>query len=112
MQRGFFIIARENLILTFIDNYFYLFGSFPKNELILKLSKIVSLNVFQMDGLTYILENQVYGLTPTKIIYRIATSFIFGESTESIKQKNFVRLDDYPYAKAGTLEDKLGEVFE
>lgn len=47
------LLARENLMLTFIDNYFYMFGAFPDNKLILKVSEIVSLNVFQMDGLTY-----------------------------------------------------------
>lgn len=64
------------------------------------------------DRLKHILENQVYGLAPTEIIYRIATSFIFSELTEGISQKNFVQLDAYPYAEAGTLEEKLDEVFE
>lgn len=47
------LLARENLMLTFIDNYFYMFGAFPDNQLILETLKVVSLNVFQMDGLTY-----------------------------------------------------------
>ncbi|MFV8805597.1 Eco57I restriction-modification methylase domain-containing protein [Aerococcus urinaeequi] len=47
------LLARENLILTFIDNYFYMFGAFPKEKILLELTKIISLNVFQMDGLTY-----------------------------------------------------------
>lgn len=64
------------------------------------------------ERLKHILENQVYGLAPTEIIYRIATSFIFSELTEGISQKNFAQLDAYPYAEAGTLEKKLDEVFE
>lgn len=64
------------------------------------------------ERLKHILENQVYGLAPTEIIYRIATSFIFSELTEGISQKNFAQLDAYPYAEAGTLEEKLDEVFE
>src|SRR5699024_4510759 len=47
------LLARENLILTFIDNYFYMFGAFPKERILLEITKIISLNVFQMDGLTY-----------------------------------------------------------
>ena len=66
----------------------------------------------EYDRLKHILENQVYGLAPTEIIYRIATSFIFSELTEGINQKNFVELDAYPYAEDGTLEEKLDEVFE
>lgn len=64
------------------------------------------------DRLKHILENQVYGLAPTEIIYRIATSFIFSEFTEGISQKNFAQLDAYPYTEAGTLEEKLDQVFE
>lgn len=64
------------------------------------------------ERLKHILENQVYGLAPTEIIYRIATSFIFSELTEGISQKNFAQLDAYPYAENGTLEEKLDEVFE
>lgn len=47
------LLARENLILTFIDNYFYMFEAFPKEKTLLEITKIISLNVFQMDGLTY-----------------------------------------------------------
>ncbi|MGO4961432.1 Eco57I restriction-modification methylase domain-containing protein [Jeotgalibaca porci] len=47
------LLARENLILTFIDNYFYMFGAFPKEKTLLEITKIISFNVFQMDGLTY-----------------------------------------------------------
>jgi type II restriction enzyme len=64
------------------------------------------------DRLKHILENQVYGLAPTEIIYRIATNFIFSEPTEGISRKNFAQLDAYPYAEAGTLEKKLDEVFD
>ena len=54
----------------------------------------------------------MYGLAPTEIIYRIATSFIFSELTEGISQKNFAQLDAYPYAENGTLEEKLDKVFK
>ncbi|PNL92347.1 Eco57I restriction-modification methylase domain-containing protein [Aerococcus viridans] len=56
------LLARENLILTFIDNYFYMFGAFPKEKILLEITKIISLNVFQMDGLTYEVPYSVGGL--------------------------------------------------
>src|SRR5699024_1648484 len=31
----------------------YMYGAFPKDKLLKKITKIISLNVFQMDGLTY-----------------------------------------------------------
>jgi len=30
------LLARENLILTFIDNFFYMFGAFPKRESVIR----------------------------------------------------------------------------
>lgn len=47
------LLARENLLLTFIDNYFYMFGAFPKDKLLKEVTEIISFNLFQMDGLTY-----------------------------------------------------------
>lgn len=47
------LLARENLILTFIDNYFYMFGAFPKDKLLKLITKVISFNVIQMEGLTY-----------------------------------------------------------
>lgn len=39
--------------------------------------------------LKHILENQVYGFAPTKIIHDIATNFIFGELPANISRQNF-----------------------
>jgi len=47
------LLARENLLLTFIDNYFYKFGASPEDTLLIEIVDIISNNVFQMDGLTY-----------------------------------------------------------
>lgn len=62
--------------------------------------------------LKHILENQVHGLAPTEIIYRIAVRFIFGNQSTFISQRNFKQLDAYPYAEAGTLEEKLDDIFK
>ncbi len=63
------------------------------------------------ERIKHILENQVYGLAPSNIIYKIATTFIFGNYSDQILQKNFKMLDAYPYAENGTLEKKLDEIF-
>lgn len=47
------LLARENLLLTFMDNFFYMFGSVPSEEILYQITEIISMNVFQMDGLTY-----------------------------------------------------------
>ncbi|MGN0364672.1 MAG: DEAD/DEAH box helicase family protein [Suilimivivens sp.] len=64
------------------------------------------------ERLKHIFEKQVYGLAPTEIIYKIATSYILGfdEDTKDIKH-NFKQLDALPYAKDGTLEQVLDELY-
>lgn len=64
------------------------------------------------ERLKHIFEKQVYGLAPTEIIYKIATSYILGfdVDTKDIKH-NFRQLDALPYAKDGTLEQMLDELY-
>jgi hypothetical protein len=64
------------------------------------------------ERLKHIFEKQVYGLAPTEIIYKIATSYILGfaDSTKDIKH-NFRQVDALPYAKEGMLDKKLDELY-
>ncbi len=47
------LLARENLLYTYIDYYFEKWGEMPIYGLIEDIAKIISYNIFQMDGLTY-----------------------------------------------------------
>lgn len=49
------LIARENLLYTFSDNYFFKFNSYPSKELLKEIAYIISWNIFQMDGLKYVI---------------------------------------------------------
>ena len=77
--------------------------------------KMVELFPNEKDRLKHILEHQVYGLAPTKIIYNIATNYILGFNKEQgldINTKNFQCLDALPYAQGKmdkSLEEKLGQ---
>jgi hypothetical protein len=64
------------------------------------------------ERLKHIFEKQVYGLAPTEIIYKIATSYILGfaDDTKDIKH-NFRQVDALPFAKEGTLDKKLDELY-
>jgi hypothetical protein len=60
----------------------------------------------------HILQKQVYGLAPTRIIYLIATHYIFGFDEELMKEKNnFRQADAAQYAKNGTLEQLVEKEF-
>lgn len=64
--------------------------------------------------LKHILENQIYGFAPSKIIYNIAHNFIFGfdERAENIDKSHIVCLDTTSYAKGeGDFKAKCDEIF-
>ena len=62
--------------------------------------------------LEHIFAKQVYGLAPTEIIYRICRAYILGFNDKiTIPKDNIKKCDTLPYAKNGTLEMKLGELF-
>ena len=64
------------------------------------------------ERLHWIFENQVYGLAPSEIIYRVTMSLIFGfKGSENIDKSHFKRVDTLPFAQNGTLESELDKIF-
>ncbi len=63
--------------------------------------------------LEHIFAKQVYGLAPTEIIYKIAESYILGfdEKSHTITH-NLRQADALPYAKKGTLDKLLDELYK
>lgn len=98
---------------TFID--LYMKSGLYITEIVKRLynsNRIKQLYPDNTDRLKHIFEKQVYGLAPTEIIYKIATSFILGfDEDVKITKHNFKQLDALPYAKEGTLEEKLDEIY-
>lgn len=65
------------------------------------------------ERLRHIFEKQVFGLAPTEIIYKIATNYILGFDEEVVIAKhNFRQVDALRYAKEGTLEEMLDEIYK
>lgn len=65
------------------------------------------------ERLKHILENQVFGIAPTKIIYQIATHYILGYDNEigGGLATNFVCADSAEMAKDGTLSGFVEKTF-
>lgn len=65
------------------------------------------------ERLDHILEHQVFGIAPTKIIYEIATHFILGfhEEVGQGCDTNFVMADSAELAKEGKLAEFVEETF-
>lgn len=98
---------------TFVD--LYMKSGLYITEIVKRLyqsEKMKELIPDDKERLTHIFEKQVYGLAPTEIIYKIATSYILGfaDNMDEIKH-NFKQVDALPYAKDGTLQQKIDEIF-
>ena len=52
------LLARENLLYTFVDHYEARFGSAPEDTLLQEFAEIISWNLWQMDGLTYCIPRE------------------------------------------------------
>ena len=65
-----------------------------------------------MERKRHILECQLFGMAPSRIIYLIATNYIFGfDEGDSIDRGHFVECDAAEASKDGTLAEKVNEYF-
>lgn len=95
---------------TFID--LYMKSGMYITEIVKKLFNNTRSN-YKSDNecLKHILENQVYGLSPTPILQGITQSYIFGFDLEcKISHKNFIQHDISKEAQQGKAEEKLQEL--
>lgn len=72
------LLARENLLRTFIDYYIDKFELFPIVEYLLEIAEIISWNIWQMDGLKYVVPNSCKAID--EIIYTL-----FGEEHTKVE---------------------------
>ena len=54
------LIARENLLMTFVEFHLDKFGEKPTRELVLEIAEIISWNLWQMDGLKYVIPDSCH----------------------------------------------------
>ena len=67
----------------------------------------------EKERIRHILQKQVYGMAPTRIIYLIATNYILGFDDELRNSiHNFVQADAAEAAKVGTLEELVNQHFD
>ena len=66
----------------------------------------------EKERIRHILNHQVYGMAPTRIIYLIATNYILGfDETMKAETHNFVQADAAEAAKTGTLQELVDRCF-
>jgi hypothetical protein len=52
------LLAREAILYSFIDNFYMKFNKYPNLENIKNIANIISWNIWQMDGLKWIVPNE------------------------------------------------------
>ena len=103
----------DNPDFTFMD--MYMKSGLFITEIVRRLYNSNGLKAAYPDDkerLQHIFAKQVYGLAPTEIIYQIATNFILGFTDDASFEHNFRRMDALEYAKNGSLDTKLSELYD
>jgi hypothetical protein len=100
---------------TFAD--LYMKSGLYITEIIKRLFRSEKMKQFFPDDhkrIKHIMEHQVYGFAPTRIIYLIAINYILGfdkELKDSLMEKHFKQIDAAKYAKEGTLQEIVQREF-
>jgi hypothetical protein len=76
------LIARENLLYTLIDYYKYKFNQKPTQSILEEFAEIISWNIFQMDGLKYVVPMSCHH--ESKIIPGVKA--LFGEIPNKVEE--------------------------
>lgn len=77
------LIARENLLYTFIDYYADKFKEAPSLDLQKEVAEIIAWNIFQMDGLKYVIPMSC----KTETIVIPGESTLFGQDTDRVEER-------------------------
>jgi type II restriction enzyme len=77
------LIARENLLYSFIDYYQAKFNETPSIELQKEIAEIIVWNIFQMDGLKYVIPMSC----KTEIVTIKGKEDLFGKEEDRIEEK-------------------------
>lgn len=72
------LIARENILFTFEDYYLYKFSVPAIPEYLMEIAKIVAWNIWQMDGIKFVVPNSCHDVIETQ-------ESLFGETTVCCK---------------------------
>ena len=73
-------LARQNLFISFKDYYYFKFKKFPDVKLQEEIAEVISYNIWQMDGLKYVIPNSCH--------YEHYGQITFDCYTKKINKKN------------------------
>lgn len=80
------LLARENLLYTFFEYYHNRFNENPTNEMLIEIATIISWNIWQMDGLKFVVPNSCKNENITQ--YSLFGETILVNECEGCKKSN------------------------
>ena len=100
------LLARENLLMTFVDYHIAVLGTQPSMESLLEIADIISWNIWQMDGLK--------GVVPNSCCETRVVEYTLFDTTEKIVacegcRKNDIRRHNGRYCLIRDWDAKPGE---
>ena len=84
------LLARENLLRTFIDYYADKFDAFPDIDDLIEIATIASWNIWQMDGLKYVIPNSCKTITEI-------TPSLFGDECREVPCEGCIQNDPHKH---------------
>ena len=85
------LLARENLLYTFIDNMIYKFNRVPSENELKEIAKIISWNIWQMDGILYTVP---FGKIEER--YHQMTLFdLFNDTEQELPKQQLCKITDW-----------------
>lgn len=84
------LIARENLLYTFIDYFQAQFKEMPSSELQKEIAEIIVWNIFQMDGLKYVIPMSC----KTETVTIKGAETLFGKEDDRVEKKTCKGCED------------------
>ena len=103
------LLTRENLLLTFIEHYVEMFGEKPSWDAIMDVARILTWNVWQMDGMKCVVPfscEMQCGLGPTGVIMNSCPACKYGKGKHSGK---YCRIMDWMTGSTVEFADLMGK---
>lgn len=94
------LIARENMLATYCDNMQFKLNREPTKKELVNIAKIISWNIWQMDGLTYKIPFEKEGYSSKQL-----SLFDF----EEVKKENYCIIKDWKENKEIKFKDLLNK---
>ena len=83
------LLAREALLISFIENYIHKFGDEPSLKSIQNIASIISWNLWQMDGLKGVIPNSCN--TKTKVVKDLFEEYLAIPLCEGCEADNIIK---------------------